>query len=148
MQSGKGHNSPEVHAQLVSQAFVEITPPPGVEFQTPEHWELWRMYTSRRLPNEWHKSELCLVAKLVHNEYNLRRYYEQLSETGPVVKGARGQVVNPVLRSIDITVRLSNNILSRLGILQSFDVRGINKRADKAHQVKEATEKRLLAKAE
>lgn len=149
MRKGQGKNSLMVQNSQIKDAFKKVSPPNYVEFETAEHWEIWETFVSRRLPQDWHDAELFLLVKLVHNEFNLRRYYKTLNKEGPVIENKRGTPVeNPILRSIDTMMRISGAIQARLGLMQNFDVRGINERGKQGHKVVETAKVSLLAKPE
>ncbi len=138
MKKGQGRNNEQIRHEQMKEAFIELLPPNGLKFATQEHWKIWHMFTSRRLPSDWHDAELCLVEKLVHNEYNLRRYYKQLDKEGATVKNRFGDSTeNPILRSIDRLTRLSMTLQGRLGICQNMNVNAQHDRAKAAHQAKE-----------
>lgn len=119
------------------QGPVEV--PAGVTF-TADEAQLWPVFTSARVPEDWRAVDLILLAQGVKLEAMIRREQAVLDQEGPLITTPRGTLkAHPLFKIIDTLNRQLMAIVRTLGLHTQGDSRTLAARAAKARTYAQAS---------
>jgi len=124
----KHRSEPKTGAGALTQGFLDekegISPPEGVDLDTPESWVLWRQYTSIRASSDWRPSDLLMLGKVVQWELEIRELTRLIGIEGHMIDERENKRVairtNMMAQLIRMSTTLSLNNLGK-------DARTVNK---------------------
>mgnify|MGYP000630687722 CR=1 FL=1 len=98
----------------------DVPLPDGIELRSDLERTIWHQFSCARASEDWHDTNLLLLAKIVRMEADIRTAQAELDDIGMMVENKRGTPIpNPLLSVIDSIERRQLAVICSMSLNQT-----------------------------